>query len=199
MLIGSIFGRAVCGWMCPFGLVEELIYKIPFKIKRKNLPGHKRIICIKYVLLVLFVILLPILVRDVTGLGSPWFCKYICPSGTIMAGIPLAITNQAIRSSLGILFNWKIILLVIILLSSIIYYRPFCKYFCPLGAIYGFFNKISLIKLDVDKDKCTGCGVCKKSCGIDIKVWENPNSMECIRCGDCVKKCPHGAIDRKFG
>lgn len=199
MLFGSLLGRFVCGWLCPFGLVQDLIYKIPlFKNsilkKRKNLPGHKYLKYLKYVILIVFVILLPSLCVDSTGTGSPWFCEYICPSGTLLGGIPLTILNPELRRAIGGRYAWKIILLIIFLISDLIVYRPFCKYICPLGAIYGVFNPISLYRFEVDKESCVSCGICKNACKMDIKVWENPNSTECIRCGDCRNACPKGAI-----
>lgn len=81
-----------------------------------------------------------------------------------------------------------------ILLLSVVTYRPFCKYLCPLGALYGVCNPIALYRYRVDKDKCVECGACQKACGMDIKVWEKPNSTECIRCGECRAACPTGAI-----
>jgi len=108
LFFGSIFGRFVCGWLCPFGLVQDLLYKIPLFKKRKNLPGHKVLIWAKYVILVLFVILLPLLVVDFTGQGDPWFCKYICPSGTLAAGIPLVLLNENLKLAVGNLFFWKL-------------------------------------------------------------------------------------------
>ena len=107
LFFGSLFGRFVCGWLCPFGLVQDLLYKIPLFKKRKNLPGHKVLIWAKYVILVLFVILLPLLVVDFTGQGAPWFCKYICPSGTLAAGIPLVLLNENLKLAVGNLFFWK--------------------------------------------------------------------------------------------
>ena len=98
------------------------------------------------------------------------------------------------RSAAGFLFRWKLVILIITILLSIIIYRPFCRYLCPLGAIYGLFNKISFFRIHVDKDKCVGCGLCQKECKLDIPVWKNPDSMDCIRCGDCKQVCPHKAI-----
>lgn len=194
MLFGSVFGRFVCGWLCPFGLFQDLLHKIPFMKKKKNMPGHVYLKYVKYVVLLLFVILLPMTVVGITGVGEPWFCKYICPSGTLMGGIPLVALNPVLRSAVGFLFTWKSLLLIVTVLLSIKYYRPFCKYVCPLGAIYGFFNPIALYRFQVDENKCIGCKACQKSCGMDIPVWEKPNSIECIRCGDCKAVCPTGAI-----
>lgn len=94
----------------------------------------------------MFVIILPVAIVNVAGGGNPWFCKWICPSGTLLGGIPLILGNENLRESIGFLFSWKLSILLLILLMSIITYRPFCKYICPLGAIYGFFNPISIYR-----------------------------------------------------
>ena len=137
---------------------------------------------------------MPLFLTNRFGLGSPYFCKYICPSGTLFAGIPLVLTNKSIAAAIGNLFNWKISLLIIITLLSIKYIRPFCKYICPLGAIYGYFNPIALYRLDVDKNKCISCSRCHKVCPMDIKTYKTPNSIECIRCNQCIKVCPTNAL-----
>ena len=194
MLMGSLFGRFICGWLCPFGLIQDLLHKIPFPKKRKNLPAHKILVRLKYIILAVFVIILPLAVTDFFGQGKPWFCQFICPSGTLTAGIPLVITNEPLRAAIGFLFSWKVLILVVIVLGSIVIYRPFCKYLCPLGAIYGLFNKISVYRLEIDDAKCIKCKKCQKTCKMDIPVWEKPNSSECIRCRECIHACPTGAI-----
>lgn len=194
ILFGSILGRFICGFLCPFGFFQDLLYKLPFKNKKKNMPGHKYLTKMKYVILVLFVLVLPVVFVGITGMGEPWFCKYICPSGTLMGGVPLVMLNPTLRSAIGGLFAWKVFLLLAVIVLSMKYYRPFCKYVCPLGAIYGFFNPIALYRFKVDEHKCIGCKACQKVCGMDIPVYETPNSMECIRCGDCKAVCPTGAI-----
>ena len=192
--LGALFGRLVCGWMCPFGLFQDLLHKIPVKIKRKNLPGHKYLKYLKYVILIVFPILLVSIVTDLTGTSSPWFCEWICPSGTLLGDIPLVIMNSGLREAAGFRFAWKMAILIVITILAIIYYRPFCKYLCPLGAIYSLFNPISSYRLVIDKDKCVSCGTCQKACGMDIRTFETPNSLECIRCGSCMSACPVGAI-----
>lgn len=194
MVTGSLMGRVVCGWLCPFGLVQDFVYKIPFIRKIKKVPFDKQLRYLKYVILVVFVIGLPLLLHDFSGTGSPWFCKTICPSGTLLAGIPLVASNPDLQAAVGFLFGWKMGILILILVLSILIYRPFCKYICPLGAIYGLFNKYSLYRFEIDESKCIHCGLCHEKCDMGIKVYENPNSPECIRCGECRKVCPTGAI-----
>ena len=195
---GAFFGRFICGWLCPFGLFQELLYKIPFIKKLKNLPGHSVLKYLKYFLLTVFVILLPFAVRNFIGYGQPWFCKYICPSGTL-SGWLLMLGDSGLAAAAGFLFSWKSFLLVAIILLSILSYRPFCKYICPLGALYGLFHPIAFYKISVNHQKCTGCGACHRECPMDIPVNKTPKSPECIRCGRCTKICPHGALSMGLG
>lgn len=195
MIIGVTLGRFVCGWLCPFGLVQDLMYKIPSK-KIKKVPWDKKLRYLKFIILGVFVFGMPLLIRGESGYGTPWFCKLICPSGTLFGGIPLVSMNPSLQRITGFLFNWKMSILAITLISSVFIYRPFCKYICPLGAIYGVFNKFSLYSYKVDEGLCNKCGACEKKCNMNVKVYENPNSIECIRCGDCIKNCPKKAIKR---
>lgn len=199
MLFGVVLGRGVCGFLCPFGLLQGIIYKIPF-IKR-NLPRKADNILryVKYLILALFVIILPIFARNQYGIGTTWFCKYICPAGTIGAGLPLLTTNPMLRGSIGTLFYWKVAVAAVIVLWSLITYRPFCKYLCPLGAFYGLFSKISLLRMDLDKSACFECHACEKKCDMQVDILKNINSAECIQCGKCIDVCPNGAIKRRFG
>lgn len=199
ILFGAFLGRFVCGWLCPFGLVQDLLHKIPFPKKLKKLPGDRYLKWLKYAILVGFVIVLPLTVLDVVGQGQPWYCKYICPSGTLLGGIPLIAANPMLRSALSWLFAWKVGILLVLLLLSVVVYRPFCRYVCPLGAVYGLFNPIALYRYRVDETACTHCGACQKACPMDIPVEKTPNSPECIRCGKCRSACPHGAIRLKNG
>ncbi len=193
-LTGALLGRSVCGWLCPFGLVQDLLFKIPFIKKIRKVPGDRILKVLKYLILAIFVIILPIFVSGAFGQGDPYFCKYICPSGTLMAGWPLILLNSGLRAATGFLFTWKSIILIIVIIISIIIYRPFCRWLCPLGAIYGMCNRISLYRYEIDHKKCTECGTCQRVCKLDIKMYKEPNSTECIRCGDCQKACPEGAI-----
>ena len=136
----------ICGFLCPFGLIQELFYKIPLPKVKKNKVTHI-LSYLKYIILIVFVIYIPLFMAFKSGFPLPAFCKYIC----------------------------------------------------PLGAIYSFFNRISLYRYSVDESKCTHCGVCKSVCRMGVDMSTTPNSPECIRCGDCKAACPHHAICAGFG
>lgn len=196
-LVGVAMGRFVCGWLCPFGLVQELLYKIPsskFKLNKR----FAALKYLKYVILLVFVFLLPMFWVNDIGMGDPTFCKYICPAGTLEGGIPLTLLNTSLKSAIGFLFVWKTTLLIITIILSIVIFRPFCRFICPLGAIYSLFNPISVYRLEVNKAACTSCGACSRKCKMDIDVYNHPNSLECIRCGECKSACPHNAIKTVF-
>lgn len=198
ILIGTILGRLVCGFLCPFGLIQELLNKTPFPVKVKTFFGDRILRLTKYLILMVFVILLPLLALDMASNGSPWFCKWICPAGTLEAGIPLIASNPILREAIGFLFAWKIAILTITLFLSILIYRPFCKYICPLGAIYALFNRISFYRYDIDNKKCTGCMRCQISCPMNIDPRRETNHPECIRCGQCKDVCGYDAISSGF-
>ena len=198
MITGALLGRLVCGWLCPFGLAQDLLYKIPLFRKIKKVRADRYLKYLKYVILALFVIILPMFVIDIVGQGQPWFCEWICPSGTLMAGWPLVFLNPQLSSALGWLYAWKNAILIAIILLSILIYRPFCRYLCPLGAVYGMLQPFSLYSYRVDEHACNGCGECQKACKLDIAVYKTPNSPDCIRCGDCIRACPQHAVSAGF-
>lgn len=191
---GAMIGRVVCGLLCPFGLIQDLLHKIPFPKKIRTFYGDRLLRKLKYVIFAVFVILLPLFVVDIMGQGAPYFCKLICPAGMLEGGIPLVLMNQSLRNTVGWLYAWKGVLLAVTIMFSIIIYRPFCKYICPLGALYSIFNPISIIRYRVDGEKCVQCGRCEQACQMQVNPVEHPNHPECIRCGRCKKACPTGAI-----
>lgn len=194
MFVGALTGRFVCGWLCPFGLIQDLLHKIPFPKKINTFPGDRMLRKLKYVILAVFVILMPMFLVDMLGQGAPYFCKLICPAGTLEGGIPLVILNKSLRGAVGFLYVWKNVLLAAVIILSVWIYRPFCKYLCPLGAVYSVFNPISVFRYRVDKEACIHCGACAKVCNMQVNPAENANHPECIRCGDCKKACPTKAI-----
>ena len=131
----------------------------------------------------------------ITGAHS----KYICPQGVLEGALPLSAVNEGIRSALGKLFSWKLVVLISVVVLSVLFYRPFCKWICPLGAFYALFNKVSLLEMKVDEHKCVSCGKCAKVCKMDVDVTKTPNSTECIRCGKCISACPTEAVSFQYG
>ena len=197
ILLGVLLGRFICGFLCPFGWFQELLHKIPTKkISTKKL---KPLTYIKYAVLLFMVVLMPMLITNDVGMGDPFFCKYLCPQGVLEGAIPLAAVNSGIRAALGALFSWKLGILVAVILLSVLFYRPFCKWLCPLGAFYALLNRVSLFGMKVDRHKCVSCGKCAKACKMDVDVTKAPDHTECIRCGMCVRACPTKAVSFRYG
>lgn len=197
ILLGVLLGRFICGFLCPFGWLQELLHKIPSKkLSTKKL---KPLTYLKYIILLLAVILLPALAVNDVGMGDPFFCKYICPQGVLEGAIPLSLVNEGIRAALGTLFVQKLFILLAVVALSILFYRPFCKWICPLGAFYALLNKISLLEIKMDEQKCVSCGKCAASCKMDVDVRKTPNHAECIRCGKCITACPAEALCFHYG
>jgi polyferredoxin len=194
VFIGVFLGRFVCGWLCPFGLIQELLYKIPLKKIKVPRFINYCLKWIKYAVLLIAVIILPIAFTDRFGVSTPFFCKYICPAGTLEGGLPLLLMNEPLRSAAGFLFTWKMGILIAIIIFSLLIFRPFCRWLCPLGAFYSLFNPVSFYRYKVDEKKCTRCGKCERACRMDVTPCVQPNAPECIRCGECKKACPTGAI-----
>lgn len=194
-IVGVFVGRLVCGFLCLFGFLQDLLYKIPAPKLRVPKRLDRVLRKAKYLVLVFLVLLLPAVATNNFGLGSPWFCEYLCPAGTIEAGIPLIATNPSLQAMLGALFDWKLGVAIAILVLAVFVSRPFCKYLCPLGAIYGLMNRISFVKLAVNDRACIQCGRCAEACPMDVEAPERiPTSAECIRCGVCKSVCPASAI-----
>ena len=189
--------RSFCSACCWDALYVAFCARLAgCRISTKKL---KPLTYIKYVVLLFAVVLLPVLVVNDVGMGDPFFCKYICPQGVLEGAIPLAIANAGIRSALGHLFTWKLAVLIAVVVLSVLFYRPFCKWICPLGAFYALMNKVSLLGIRVDACKCVSCGKCSKVCQMDVDVVRAPDHAECIRCGKCIGACPVDAISYRYG
>lgn len=197
ILLGVLLGRFICGFLCPFGWFQELLHKIP--VKKFSTKRLGPLCYLKYAVLLLIVVLMPILITNDLGMGSPFFCKYLCPQGILEGAIPLALVSSSIRAALGKLFSWKLIVLITVIVLSMVFYRPFCKWLCPLGAFYALFNKVSLLQMQVDKRRCIACGKCVRTCKMDVDVTTHPNHTECIRCGMCITACPVHAVNYAYG
>ena len=194
MLFGILFGRLLCGFLCPFGFIQDLLHKIPLKKVTVPKKIDKPLRWVKYAVLLILVIALPLFTAMKDGFTVPYFCEWICPAGTLEAGIPLVIADPSLRALTGALFDWKVVFLVLVLIGSVFVSRFFCRYLCPLGAVYSLFNRFALYRLELDEYKCVKCGRCNDACPMAVDVIKDINSPECIRCGKCKAVCPEGAI-----
>ena len=197
ILLGVLLGRFICGFLCPFGWLQELLHKIP--TKKLSTKKLKPLTYLKYVILAVTVVLLPAIIVNDVGISDPFFCKYICPQGVLEGAIPLSAVNAGIRAALGSLFTWKLTVLLAVVVLSVLFFRPFCKWICPLGAFYALLNKVSLFQMKVDKNKCISCGKCAGACKMDVDVTKTPNHTACIRCGMCISACPTNAVRFRYG
>lgn len=187
--VGAVGGRFICGWLCPFGYIQELLNRLTSR--RLALPRFLE--WLKYLVLVLTVFL-PFFWRNAVGLAEPYYCKYVCPAGTLEAGLPLVSLRADLAALTGPLFLFKLGILAAVLLAAVFIWRPFCRTLCPLGAFYGLLNRVSLWQLKVDGSRCTSCGVCSRRCPAGLSPYRRPNVPECVRCLECTRACPTQAL-----
>ena len=197
MLYGLILGRTICGWLCPLGLIQELLNKLPTPKVKKN-RVTRALSWLKYVVLALFVVGITAWYGIAHGVALPAFCKYICPAGTFEGAIFLLSNpkNAGDFSMLNILFTRKFVIMLVIGLACVFCYRSFCRFLCPLGAIYGLFSKVAVVGVKVDAARCNHCGSCVRSCGMDVR---HVGDHECIHCARCMDVCNQKAISLKAG
>ena len=193
---------------CPLGSLQDNIDFLFFLQFLKNQLRHQLIAeynllklnlwDLKYVFLAVFVVFIPLYIGFTKDMTVPGFCKYICPAGTLEGAVGLLANpaNTSLYGMLGIYFTRKFVILAVIGLACVFIYRAFCRFICPLGAIYGLFNKFALIGVKVDESSCTNCGLCVKKCKMDVL---HVNDQECIQCGKCIDVCAKGAISLKAG
>lgn len=197
LLFGTVLGRTVCGWLCPFGLFQELLHKIPtYKLGKSR--ATRLLTNLKYVFLAVPVVAVPLWYGLRHDLPVPGFCKVVCPAGTLEGAAALLAhpENEDLFGMLGAFFTWKLVVLIAVCLVCIFCWRGFCRFVCPLGAIYGLFNRFCMVGVKVDTDRCTGCGRCVSRCGMDVKAV---GDRECIQCAGCADVCPENAISFRAG
>jgi polyferredoxin len=177
-VVGTSVGRMTCGTLCPFGFLQDGLYKI--RTWKARLPGWTS--NLRYAVLAVLVFVIPFLT------GVHWFSR-LCPMGTLSAGLPWAGLSADIRGLIGSMFWVKVGILLLFVASSVTAKRPFCRAACPLGAVFSLFNRSSFLQLAWNPDICTRCGKCQKICPVDIRPDYKPTSAECLRCLDCTR-CP---------
>jgi len=191
LLFGALIGRLFCGWCCPFGLLQELLYKIPSP--KIHIARHFK--KLKYLILAVLVIALPFFLGTNTPL---FFCK-LCPPATIQSAIPWAIIRQELPELIPGLLRMTLFLAATILAT--VNLRAFCKILCPLGALMGIFNKFSLLFVIKNDVGCNNCRNCEHECPMEITYDSNNiangrRSSECVLCAECGSKC---SASRRLG
>jgi len=187
--IGAIVGNAVCGWMCPFGLLQDLIARLPVpKFQLPSWMGYAR-----YGVLVGLVIGVPYIWGEAHAL---FFCK-VCPVGALEGALPFTVAT----AHQGGGWIWpsmtKMVVLGATLVGMLFVRRFWCSLLCPLGAIFGLFNRASVVTLRFRSDSCRVCGHCEKMCPYGVLPTANVNTGRCIRCLECTR-CGALVVDSVF-
>jgi polyferredoxin len=174
-IVGTLGGRIVCGWLCPFGLLQDALYRI--RTRKIRLPYSLNYA--KYALLIGLVFAVPFLLP-----GKPFtYCNF-CPAGTLESSIPWAF--MGINTGFGFSFWLRVGILAGVLALAVVASRSFCRTLCPLGAAFAVFNRFSLFRLKLTHQACGKCGMCSKKCLVGIDPVAQINTAECVRCLDCT-------------
>ena len=189
--IGTVLGRLTCGWICPFGFIQDLLHKIP----TRKFALWKPLRWVKYAVLAVLVVAMPVFFVDSSGLGHPWFCKLICPAGTLEGAAPLLLLKPSLWATVTVFFWNKLAILILILVSALLISRFFCRTICPLGAFYSLFSRISVVQLEFVEGNCVECGACARKCPTGVVPNQEFDSRECIMCLRCVDACHFSALD----
>lgn len=185
LLVGTVFGSLICGWVCPFGFLQDLAGRLSrYKLHLPGWTSHFR-----YAVLLGAVIFIPYFF----GSSHPLFICSFCPVGTLEGAVP----SMARQYFTGQTVTWpnvlKITVTVLFLMAIFLYRRPWCRILCPLGAVFGLLNKAGLLVLGIEPSKCTSCKRCKKLCQYGLDPQHQLDSSRCIRCFECAK-CPKDAL-----
>jgi len=179
LVVGGVVGGFVCGWACPFGFLQDLVAKVPVpKVRLPSWTGYFR-----YAVLAGLVIAVPYFF----GEGHPLFICRVCPAGAVEAGVPNLAREAAAGGSAAGMSTLKWTILVLFALAMFIKFRPWCSLFCPLGAIFGVFNRFSAVFLRVNPKKCIQCGACRKMCPMNLAPERQLADPLCIRCMECTR------------
>ena len=183
VILAIVGNKMICGWACPFGALQELIYSLPIfrKIKQKKLP----FVWTNAIRAGLFLTTLLFLFGIIGGRKGTVIYHYVNPFNLFNLDF----------ESLSILLT-----VIITLVGSLIIYRPFCQLICPFGFISWIAEQFSINRVRIDKDKCTQCGACIKACPLEAakgRAAGNRLPADCFSCARCLNVCPVDAIQYK--
>ncbi|MFX1564328.1 MAG: 4Fe-4S binding protein [Promethearchaeota archaeon] len=226
LIVPALVGRSFCGWVCPFGFVQDLLSLSPIRTRYPSRGTDAALAPIKYVILGITLLVVTWLgvwtflgieedLATTLGSFSIAFWSVLSPAATFFVIIPwLYLTNQIspFITEWHKMLAWqpiiwiRLIFLSIIILLALFVRRPYCRWFCPAGALLGLVGQFSLLGISRRPAECPGSSCdsqrCQNECPMGIRVMEAPwgrlYSRRCILCLDCLAKCEHEAIKVDF-
>jgi polyferredoxin len=221
LVIGSIFGRLLCGWACPMGFIQDLILKMKGVTTKVSLRRHVSLIKVKYFVLFLIVFFSSTLAislflqtgsgyKDALGPFAEGILLRISPETTLFSTIPRLVQagaesgllNFSSLTSSGYIVSLGFVLLAIFFVGAYMVPWFWCRYICPTGALMAIPMRFSFLGLKRDPSKCTKCGDCVDICPMQIRIldlpWEKFNDPECTLCLECVGACSSSALSTKM-
>lgn len=180
LALAAVANKAICGWACPFGALEELLYMLPLfkRIKKKKLPFWLTN-SVRTALFVVFILYIYGLVGGMKGYVS---YHYVNPFNLFNADFSTWTVPWAIAG---------------FLLASLFFYRPFCQFVCPFGFLSWIVERISLTRVRIDSERCIACGSCEKACPLNAagdRLKKKLAPADCFSCMRCLRVCPSDAI-----
>ena len=226
LIAAVILGRALCGWACPFGFIQDILGYIKRKHIEISSRAHKDMVYIKYGILgaVLFISMtisatitmgIGYSYRNALGVFAHAPFNALSPHDTLFAILPTMIYNAFSTGApfqdilggiiaLSPLFWTRLFILVLVLVFAVYTPRSWCKYLCPVGAIMALLNHFSFLGLKRDVVHCTkeSCRKCVEACPMKVPIldlpWEKFTHAECIYCLECVDVCKTKALKPEF-
>jgi len=180
MLLTIVMGRWFCGWLCAFGAYNDLIYFIARKVFKVKFRVNEKVDSIlkytKYVVLIFIIIISWTMGSDILGTTSPWDAF-----GQI-TDLPTVFSSLIIG----------LILLVLITIGAFFVERFFCRYLCPLGAVFSIISRLGITKINKPKADCGKCRACTVNCSMGLKLYKvnGARGGDCINCLKCTEVCP---------
>lgn len=224
LIVGVLIGKAMCGWVCPFGFVQDIVGLFRRKQSDVSVRTHETMIYVKYLVLAITLFISGTYSASIiAGTGGGYQSALgifatapftaLSPSETLFATLPRMVHDFSVSAvsangvdvfadiaSLSALF-WAQLVIMVLVLTFVAYVpRSWCRYFCPHGAIMAIMNNFSFIGLRREPYKCEkgGCGHCVQVCPTRVPIldlpWEKFSHPECIYCMKCVDACEHGAM-----
>ncbi|MDI6846679.1 MAG: 4Fe-4S binding protein [Candidatus Bathyarchaeia archaeon] len=215
LIIGILLGKSLCGWICPFGFIQDLIGFIKRKKMKLSPRTHESMIYVKYAVLsiALFVSVTFSIVKlvgisrsyeEALGIFAKAPFTTLSPAETLFSTLLQILSNSDSEILSNPLFWTQLFIMVGVLVFAAYVPRGWCKYFCPHGAIMAVLNRFSFLGLRRDLVKCAKgeCRLCVEACPMQVRIldspWEKFSDPECIYCLKCVDSCPNKAIKLKY-